>query len=414
MFLSITFLSLALSGCGNVSLSKSQMSSNTGVGNTTPTTPLTPATPVINGEPILETEKLTTLIDEQIPSNEMFYNNLDTFTNTAGTDVAVASTYRHGINGQNFEDKVQIQVISASGSVAQINLPQLSSYRWGWKAVNSISPNICYISHAKDNRKEKIMYLVLCNGPIGFKSYVLSLNTNSKILSVALETPEFIYDIAFNNQDELVYLTHSYNISTTLFTYALKRLPTQQTITSVTSNQLNGFSLSNPNIMQNSNGEYFINVLKSASGVNSFALYHFASGSLQSLNLSRNVYSFLQDKDTKRLFYYNFGFSTFTNALFNIDLSTSNEMKHSENNMYIYKYQSLGKGIITKYGMPYGTAKGQAWISYDEGKNFKEIVNAPAQTNEIVRTANNDMYLVGVDQLSANRAVASIHKLKEH
>lgn len=389
------------------------MSSNNGTVttpvNTPPTTP-----PILNSEPVLETEKLITFIDEQIPSGESFFNNLETFTNTSGTDIAIASTYRHGPSGYNFEDKVQIQVISASGSIAQINLPQLSVYRWGWKAVNSVSPNVCFLSNSRDNGKDKLYYLVYCNGPIGFRSYILSLNTTAKILSVALDTTEFIYDIKINHQDELVYLTHSYDASTTLFTYTLKKYPAAQVIDSVVSNQLNGFSLSNVNIIQNPNGDYLINLVKSVSDTYSFALYSFASNSMQTLNLTRNATQFLQDKDTKKVFYYNSGSSQLASGLFSINLSNSNDTKQSEDVNYIYKYQSLGEGLFTKYGMPYGTSKGLAWFSYDEGKSFKEILNTPAQTNQIVRTINKEMYLVGVNQYSNNRVVATLYKLKEH
>lgn len=411
MYISVILLSFGLSGCGNVSLSKSQLSSNTGTGNVPLAPPNTP-TPV-NAEPVLETEKLTTLIDEQIPTYETFFNNLDTFTNTLGTNIVVATSYRHGANAQNFEDKVQIQMISASGSVTNINLPQLSQYRWGWKAVNSVVPNICFLANSKDNGLDQLYYSVNCNGPIGFKNYILSLNPNSKILSVVMELNQFVYDMRFNQQDELIYLTNYYEASTSSFTYLLKKSPTGQTVASVNTNQLNGFNLSNAVLMQNANGEYIINLVKNVSGSNTYAFYSFSSNSLQEVSISRVAMDFLQDKDSKKIFYYNLGSQQLSSGLFNINLATSSETKLSEDGNYIYRYQSLGSGIITKYGMPYNTSDGKAWISYDEGKAFKEIINPPAQTNQIVRTTGKEMYLVGVNQYSNSRVVATLYRLKE-
>lgn len=410
IILPFILLSCVLSGCGNVNLSKSQQSSQTGSGSNPLAAPPTPSQ--VNTEPLLETEKLITLIDEQIPANEIFFNSLETFTNTVGTNIAVATSYRHGPDGHNFEDKVQIQVVSATGSVSDIHLPQLSNYRWGWKAVNSVAPNICYIANSKDNGKDQLYYSVVCNGPIGFKNYILSLDTNNKILSVAMEANQFIYDMRFNQQDELIYLTSHYEQSSSTFTYLLKKSPSGQTIASVNSTQLNGFNLSNSIILQNSSGEYLINVAKNVSGTNTHAFYSFTSNTLQSLTLSRHAMQFIQEKDNKKIFYYNLGSQQLTSGLFNINLSTSSETKLSEDSNYIYKYQSLGSGIITKYGMPYNTSVGKAWISYDEGKTFKEVLNTPAQTSEIVRTASKDMYLVGVNQYSNNRIVASIYRLK--
>lgn len=83
----------------------------------------------------------------------------------------------------------------------------------------------------------------------------------------------------------------------------------------------------------------------------------------------------------------------------------------SDENRYVPYYQTHLKKIITKSGSDYGSAIGKAWISYDQGKNFSEVVNPPAWTNQFLQTVSDKFYLLGVDTFSNGRIKASVYKL---
>ncbi|MEQ1723383.1 MAG: hypothetical protein ABL930_09425 [Pseudobdellovibrio sp.] len=343
----------------------------------------------------------------------MLYNNLETFFNSAGSDLAVVSTYRHATTVANFEDKVRMQVISASGSISEINLPTVTPYRWGWKNVNSVAQPMCYFVRSIDNLKGQIYYLVFCNGNIGFKSYIFSLNTTTKMLSTLVETSDMVHNISINQQDELVYITHRYESATQDFTYTLRKYVNNSVIGTVKLSELSGFVFSNVVILQNQSGEYFVNLFKSAQPVNTYGFYSFSSKTIKvAPSFTRNITELFQDSVTKKLYYFSFAPQQ-TNMFFNISLSNFAETKNSEDTRYIYKHQVLGNGIVTKYGQEYNSGpQGHAWISYNEGKSFKEILNVPLQTNQILKTINNEYYLLGVNQFSGTRVIASVYKLK--
>lgn len=412
-------ITVSFQNCGNVSVSQSKAKLATDA----PPSDLRADAPPPTLEPqkaktgcVREASALTNLIDLQIPTGKILYNNYFTKFLALGDELLVLANYSYGDplvqNGPvtGATGVVDAKFISDSGTVTPIALPNISGYTWNSQA--GTAPSWCYIEDAKSNYADTAYLMIYCSNSSGVKSFIYSINKTSKVFTQIVASDRLMSGLTLNKQKEPMYYSDAYDSAKGQLTYQIYKYSGGAASAlgpAFGSDKIAGYSLW-PTLIETQAGEILVYLNKNSD--NTKAFYQPATNQITKLTWSRETREILQFFDDRELFYYSFDYGAgVNNSLFKINQASFTEAKMSDDNRYIYSYQTQLNKVITKVGSDYGSGIGKAWISYDQGQNFSEVVSAPMQTNQILQTLNDKFYLIGVNNFSGGHIKASVYKL---
>lgn len=368
---------------------------------------------------VRKTQFLVNLIDMQIPAGKVLYNNYFTQSLALGEDILVLADYSFGnllaggtVTGAT--GVVEAKYVSSSGSMSIVGLPVISGYSWNSQA--GTAPAWCYIAQAVSDQTENAYILFHCtsqNTSPGFNSYIFNFKKTTKGFTQVATSNRVISSLTISKNKELLYLQTTLSGTPAVVGYQVHKIAggTDSTVGAefFAMTTLFGYTPNYSQLIETDSGEILIFVRRAA---NESAVYNVTKATFKALTFSRDPRAILQSYDSRKIFYYSFDYGPgVNNSLFTVGAADFAESKQSDDNRYIYFYQALNKKVVTKIGSEYGVVQGKAWISYDEGQNFDEVILPPLQSNQVVQSPTNKFNLVAVDAYSNGHIKASIYKL---